>query len=94
MRVRFTPRAFQDREQIFEYLAERSPAGAANVMARLRTVIHRLSEHPESGYPTDVADVRVVFVGRYSYKVFYRIGDDVIEILHIRHTSRQPGDLG
>lgn len=94
MKVRFTERAFQDREQIFEYLAERSPAAAANVMARLRTAIGRLSEHPESGYQTDVGDVRVMFVGRYSYKIFYRIADGVIEILHIRHTSRRPGDLG
>ena len=51
MRVRFTPRAFQDRERIFDYFAQRSPTDVANVTARLQAVIHRLAEQPESGYP-------------------------------------------
>jgi len=94
MKVRFTPRAFEDRERIFEYLAERSPTGAMSVMARFRAVIDQVAEHPESGYPTDVGEVRVMFVGRYSYKIFYRIRIDAVEILHIRHTSRRPNELG
>lgn len=93
MKVRFTLRSFNDREQIFEYLSEHSPAGAANVMARLRSAIGHLSEQPLSGYATDVEDVRVVFVGRYPYKIFYRVRGETIEILHIRHTSRRPDDL-
>ncbi len=93
MRVRFTRRAFHDREQIFEYVAQRSPAGAANVMARIRAVVDRLPHHPQSGHPTDVEGVRVVFVGRYAYRIFYRIRRDAIEILHIRHTSRRPSEL-
>ena len=36
MRVRYTPEAFADRERIFEYLRERSPSGARNVMASIR----------------------------------------------------------
>jgi plasmid stabilization system protein ParE len=30
----------------------------------------------------------VLFVGRYPYKFFYRVRNDVVEIVHIRHTSR------
>ena len=37
--------------------------------------------------------VRVIFIRRYPYRLFYRVRDDGLEILHIRHTSRQPGDL-
>ncbi len=93
MKVRFTRRAFHDREQIFDYLRERSVPGAVNVMARIRGAIERISRQPLSGYTTDVADVRVVFVGRYPYKIFYRVRDETIEVLHIRHTSRQPSSL-
>lgn len=93
MRIRFTRRAFEDRERIFEYLSERSQVGATNVMARIRTAIDLLAQHPESGHRTDFEDVRVAFVGRYSYKIFYRVRDEAIEILHIRHTSRRPIDL-
>lgn len=35
MRVRYTPRAFADREQIFDYLAQRSPSGARAGLALL-----------------------------------------------------------
>jgi plasmid stabilization system protein ParE len=26
---------------------------------------------------------------RYPYKIFYRLRDDAVEILHIRHTARR-----
>ena len=93
MKVRFTRQAFRDRERIFAYIAERSPSGAAKVMNRIRSVIDRLALFPESGYPTNVEGVRLIFVGRYTYRIFYRVRNDAIEILHIRHTSRRPTEL-
>jgi plasmid stabilization system protein ParE len=47
-----------------------------------------LREHPLGGYRTDDAEVRVLFIVRYPYKIFYRVRETV-EILHIRHTSRR-----
>jgi plasmid stabilization system protein ParE len=88
MRVRYTPRAFSDRERIIEYLRERSPAGARNVAASIRDAVAQLREHPLSGYRTNDPEVRVVFLVRYPYKVFYRVRQ-IVEILHIRHTSRR-----
>jgi toxin ParE1/3/4 len=90
MKVRFSPRAFADREQIFEYLHARSPSGARNVLASIREAIAQLADQPHSGYPTNDPEVRVKFVVRYPYKIFYRVRDDLIEIVHIRHTSRRP----
>lgn len=52
MRVRYTPRAFADRERIHQYLAERAPEGARNVMASIRDALDQLSAQPYSGYPT------------------------------------------
>jgi plasmid stabilization system protein ParE len=88
MRVRYAPRAFADREQIFDYLAQRSPSGA--VMATIRGAVEQLGDQPYSGYATDTADVRVKFIGRYPYKVFYRVRGETVEIIHIRHTARRP----
>jgi len=90
MKVRYTTDAFADRERIFEYLRERSPSGARNVMASIRDAVRLLGEQPYSGYKTDDPEVRVKFVIRYPYKIFYRVRDDVVEIAHIRHTSRRP----
>ena len=88
MRVRFTPEAFSDREQIFEYLKARSASGARNVATGIRDAVAQLKEHPNSGYQTNDPNVRVIFVTRYPYKIFYRVRD-AVEILHVRHTSRR-----
>jgi toxin ParE1/3/4 len=90
MRVRYSPRAFADREQIFDYLHQRSPSGARNAMASLRDAVQQLGEHPHSGYRTDDAHIRVKFVIRSPYKIFYRVRDETVEIIHIRHTARRP----
>ena len=90
MRVRYTPDAFTDREQIFEYLRERSPGGARNVLASIREAVRLLAEQPYSGYVTNEPDVRVKFVIRHPYKIFYRVRRDAVEILHIRHAARRP----
>ena len=45
------------------------------------------------GHATDVGHVRVLFIGRYPYKVFYRLSGNQLEVLHIRHTARQPGEI-
>ena len=89
MRVRYAPEAFADRERIFEYLRERSPSGARNVMASIRDAVKLLRDQPYSGYKTDDPDVRVRFIIRYPYKIFYRVRANVVEIVHIRHTSRR-----
>jgi toxin ParE1/3/4 len=88
MRVRYTPEAFADRERIIQYLRERSPGGARNVAASIRDAVAQLRGHPLSGYQTDDPEVRVLFIVRYPYKIFYRLRETV-EILHIRHTSRR-----
>src|SRR5437870_1296814 len=36
-----------------------------------------LKDHPHSGYRTDDPDVRVIFVVRYPYKIFYRVRDAI-----------------
>ena len=90
MRGRYTPEAFADRERIFEYVRERSPSGARNVMASIRDAVKLLRDQPNSGYKTNDPDVRVKFVIRYPYKIFYRVRDDTVEIAHVRHTSRRP----
>lgn len=94
MRVRYAPCAFADREQIFDYLRKRSPGGARNVIASIRAAVAQLGEQPHSGYSTDDPSVRVKFIGQYPYKIFYRVSDDTVEIIHIRHTARQPWQGG
>ena len=88
--VRYTPLALADREFIFQYLSERSPRGASNVMAAIVSATNQLRDNPEIGIATVFPGIRVIRARRYPYNVYYRIRDNAVELVHIRHTSRRP----
>jgi toxin ParE1/3/4 len=93
MTVRYSRRAQNDLSDIFQYLDERSPSGAHNVMRAIYASIAFLVEQPQASQETSHPSVRVKIVGRYRFKIFYRISDDqIIEIIHVRHTARQAAD--
>src|SRR5262245_38026094 len=97
MRVRITPRARADIEDIGQYLRKLSPSGATNVLRSIHSTIGFIGENPRAAaQDTDEPSVRMKLVIHYPYKIFYRIHPNAIEILHVRHASRQPWtrDLG
>jgi plasmid stabilization system protein ParE len=55
-----------------------------------------LSRRAQSGRGAQVLDAiraaidNMKIVGRYHYKIFYSVGADAIEILHVRHGARRP----
>ncbi len=89
MIIRYSLRARNDLNNIFQYLDERSPAGARNVMRAIYASVQFLAEQPLASQETDKPGVRVKVVRRYSFKIFYAVSNDSIEIIHIRHTSRE-----
>jgi plasmid stabilization system protein ParE len=88
----YAPRALRDLAEIVEYLVERSPSGAANVTAAIKSSIDALVAFPEMCPTIDGAGHRRLPVLRFPYVIFYRIAGNEILILHIRHTSRRPID--
>ena len=91
MRVRYRPRALADIDEIFQYLNERSPAGALRVLAAIADAIDEIGDNPRSWQVTSSPDIRAKTLGRYRYKIFYAIeGDEFVDIIHVRHTARRP----
>jgi toxin ParE1/3/4 len=90
MRVRYTPRARNDLDNIHSYLNERSPAAAAAVLKRIRNRIDRLADHPLMAPVTELAGIRGLTILRYPYEAYYRIVNDEIVILHVRDVRRAP----
>jgi addiction module RelE/StbE family toxin len=90
MRIRYTPRAFADREAIFHYIEERSPQAAGDVFRRIKQRINELAEQPYTGTKTTRPGIYKLWIAPYPYRVFYRVDGDDIVILRIRHTSRRP----
>jgi toxin ParE1/3/4 len=91
MRIIFTETALSDLNQIFEYLTSNYPTLVGPVEQRINSVLTRLQDWPESARKvTQRTTVRVAPLVRYPYRIFYRITNEAIEIVHIRHTSRRP----
>ena len=89
MRVRYTARAFADREAIFEYLDRRNPRTARDVKAYIHKRAMELGELSRRSPLVPGLDVHALWLGRYPYIVYYRVGQDEVSIIHIRHAARQ-----
>jgi toxin ParE1/3/4 len=90
MRVRYTPRAFADREEIFAYLDERNPRVAREVKAFIKRRIATLAQNPGRSPAIKELGVQAHWLGRYPYIIYYRIVGDEIWVVHIRHVVREP----
>jgi toxin ParE1/3/4 len=92
MKLVYSRRALADIDGIANYYAANaSPAIAESIERRLSDVIDRICRVPEAApRVSQRSQVRVAAVVRYPFRIFYRVRDDTIDILHIRHTSRRP----
>jgi len=90
--VRHSQRATADLQAIHDYLLLRSPKAALGVLTAIYAGIEFILRHPQAAGATNIPSVRAKIVRRYRFKIFYRIleADRVIEIVHLRLTSRRP----
>jgi toxin ParE1/3/4 len=90
VRVRYTPRAFQELQDIFSYIDEHSPLGERNVKSRVHAIIELIASHPHSGRRIGRRGLRRIAVFPYPYFVFYQVVADEIMIQGVRHAARDP----
>jgi plasmid stabilization system protein ParE len=89
MKVVFTPAADADLDDVLSYTTLNYPSLRLPLEQRIRGVVERIAQWPESAREVDQRPgTRVVPLIRYPYKIFYRIAGDRIEILHIHHAAR------
>ena len=86
-RIRWTRRALFHLDAIATYLGARSPQAADRVTTRIQQRVGQLAEHPLMGREGRKPGTRELFVGRYQYKVVYRIAD-AIEVIAVFHTAQ------
>ncbi|QUS41407.1 type II toxin-antitoxin system RelE/ParE family toxin [Tardiphaga alba] len=92
MKPIYSRRALADLHRISDYYAvQASPAIAEAIGQRLAEVVDQFCQAPRSApiLPRR-SKIRSVPVVNYPFRIFYRIRKDAVEIVHIRHTSRQP----
>jgi addiction module RelE/StbE family toxin len=86
----FTRQAIRQLNTIIDYIAQESPQGARRVRDRLHAITSLLVEQPRMGQPTDLEGVRRILVSPYPYLIFYRVTEDAVIIMRIRHAARNP----
>jgi len=94
MKVIYTEPALQELDAILTYIKSENPRAAVAVETRIRAVVARIANYPESARRVlQRPAVRVIPLVRYPYKIFYRVTPEAVEILHIQHTrqSREEG---
>jgi plasmid stabilization system protein ParE len=90
MKVVYTDEAVSDPDTIFRYTAEQYPGVLARFQVRLRTAAARISACPSSAPRVhDYSELRTVNLAPYPYRLFYRVKEERVEILHIRHAARR-----
>ncbi len=91
MRIQYRAQALGDIDEIYRYLEQRNPVGAANVLRAIYAGVHLIAEQPYASRKTNDPETRAKVVHRYNYRIFYSIVDEhTVEIIHVRHTSRRP----
>ena len=91
MKVEYSNRATADLRKASASSLIFGDAVAVALEARIRRIIARIAEHPKSAQQViGRPGVHVVPLIRYPYKIFYRVLEDRVRILHIRHSSRRP----
>lgn len=91
MKVVFTETAALDLSDIEAFITRQYPEVAPAFEAGLQRLIAYISRWPSIGHVVEQRPgVRSMPVGRFPYKLFFRVRDGVIEVLHIHHMARRP----
>ena len=89
-----TPRASQDIDEQFAYIAQNNPDAALRFFDAVRQTFAKLAKMPGRGRPYPVTNPRLEGLRKWSvkgfekYLIFYLSVDDYIKIVRILHAAR------
>lgn len=90
MKIVYTKEALIDLEGVLSYIAERNPAAAASVAARIDSAIADIALFPRASRLDPDTGARERIVRGLPLLIVYTVSDDLVEIIAIFHTSRNP----
>lgn len=85
--------AKQELKRIYEYILKESYQNAIKVQQEIIDAVLSLPEHPDKYHPDKYKtnnDGTFRSFELYHHRISYRIKNDQIRIIRIRHTSRSP----
>jgi toxin ParE1/3/4 len=87
MKVRFNRAALADIDEITNYIAERNPIAAAQMLSRFEAAARLLEKVPLMGSPTLRENFRQLVIG--NYLMVYEIANNEAIIHYVRHGARK-----
>ena len=88
MRIRWTPAAAADLEQIGDYLKDRHPQHRQPTVRKLYEAIRSLKEWPHGGRLGREDGTRELLFPPLPYIAVYRVKEQSIEVLRIYHAAQ------
>ena len=88
MKVILTESALVDLGEIYEHLSQFDPLIKKSFKSQLLQVLSRIKRFPQRSPSVVGRKVHVAILPKYPYKIFYTVGLEFVEILHIYHSSR------
>jgi toxin ParE1/3/4 len=89
MRARWTPEAAEDLKEIADYLWKNRPAWAQSTVRLIYRSVMTLARYPSLGRTSgEFGERRELYLHPLPYLCIYRIEQDSVSILQIRHTAR------
>jgi plasmid stabilization system protein ParE len=93
VKLRYTPRALIELDEVLDYVAGHSPQGARRVQRRIQAITSLLLLQPYSGRRTSNQRLRRIAATPYPYLIFYEVTNDAIIIHAVRHGARDPASM-
>ena len=89
-RVRWTRPALRHLEEIQDFIAADDPRAAFDVAERIRTLVQsELAEFPMAGREGRIEGTRELVIADIGYIVAYRVRDNDVEILALKHGAQR-----
>jgi toxin ParE1/3/4 len=87
-KLEISPKARQDLDGIWDYVARRNPGAATGLLLRISSALGVLSEHPRLGTPRPELGARLRSHVIRPFVVYYRPLPDRVLVMRILHQAR------
>jgi len=88
VRLEWSRSALEDRDNVFDYIAQDHPQAAVMVDDRIRARVEILSKFPKMGRPGRIEGTRELMISRTPYIVAYRVEGETVRILRVLHGAQ------
>ena len=88
MRVRWSPAAVGDLEQIADYLREHNPGFAQPTVQRLYEAAQSLTKFPYRGRVGNEPGLRELVTSPLPYIIVYEVSEQAVHVVRILHGAR------